>query len=292
MEAQILEIKLMGGLGNQLHGVAAGIALSELKKVPVKFDASQIPYGSNPTRRLSVQNLDLGFSNLKFENSAYSPLLGYIFFAGSKARIPIRNLLKVEESVWSDQGQEPKTAMKSIPDSGRIEGHFLDFEWAEIASKNGMKFLGLRQPLSKKAEELFNSISSESIAIHARFGDYKKNSLNFPLLDLDFYLRALSNFDDVSERWLFTDDIKSARKILGARFLAESKLVPTAGVTDIESFFLLSNFKKIITSNSTFSSWAAYFAEKNWSAKVVTPVPHMYGDWQDRLPQTWRRVEI
>ena len=292
MEAQILEIKLVGGLGNQLHGIAAGIAISRFKKVPIRFNASQIPFGSNPHRRLVVDNLDLGFPDLNFRKSSFSPLLGYVLFASDKLRIPTRRFLEEKDLFWCDTGLEPNESVHLIPDSGKIEGHFLDFKWAELASSNGMKFNGLKKSLGIKAASLFNQITPRSVAIHARFGDYRRNKSTFPILGLRFYREALLHFEDDVDRWLFTDDIKSAYEILGSDFVNKSKLVPTSGVTDIEAFFLLSNFKQLVTSNSTYSSWAAFFAEKNWGAKVVTPIPHMFGDWQDKLPQTWSRVKV
>ena len=292
MEVLILELKLVGGLGNQLHGIAAGIAISEFKQIPVRFNAQQIPFGSNPGRRLIVDQLDLGVKDLKIADSRYAPFLGYLFSASDKFRIPIRRLHQERGEVWRDSGAKPSDLLPQIPDSGKIVGHFLDFQWAELAIRGGMKFQGLRRPLGLEAEKLLKQITPESIAIHARFGDFKKNKSLFPILDLNFYQRALLNFDTSNDYWLFTDDIKSAREILGTSFMSRLRVIPGKRIKDIEAFFLLSNFKQIVTSNSTFSSWAAFFAEKNWQSKVVTPIPHMYGEWEDRLPSTWTRIGI
>lgn len=258
----------------------------------MRFNARQIPFGSNPRRRLLVNQLELGLKDLKITDSRYSPALGYLFSASDKFRIPIRRLHQEREEVWRDSGARPSDLLPQIPDSGKIVGHFLDFQWAELAIRGGMKFQGLRRPLGLEAEKLLRQITHESIAIHARFGDFKKNRTLFPILDLNFYRRALLNFDTSTDKWLFTDDVKSAREILGARFMSELIVIPTKTVTDLEAFYLLSNFKQIVTSNSTFSSWAAFFAEKNCEARIVTPTPHMYGEWEDQLPSTWIRVGI
>lgn len=292
MEDLILELKLVGGLGNQLHGLAAGLAISSVKRVPIVFNAREIPSGSNPHRRLKVHHLNLGIQTLNFDNSRISPFVGYLRLAQRKLRIVGETDKQNQTLRWVDDGSGPTHQIKKIPKDALVEGHFLDFQWADIASQEGMRFLGLNTSLGKSASSLLRKITPNSVAIHARFGDYEKNKESFPILDLNFYRRALSSFNSSSDLWLFTDDFKGAKKFLGREFLSRCNLVPDKGISDIESFFLLSNFKSIITANSTFSTWAAYFAERNHGAQIVTPTPHMFGTWKDQLPRTWERIPI
>jgi hypothetical protein len=282
----------VGGLGNQLHGIAAGVTISGYLRLPVQFDARQIPYGSNPKRVLMVDQLDLGINNFVFKRSKFSPIIGRLLFATNRLGLPMGHLVKGVEPDWIDNESGPENQLPLIPSRGVIAGHFLDFQWAETAFLNGMNLRGLKRPLGLGALEIAREMTPKSIAIHARFGDYKKNLKSFPLLDLHFYQRALEKFDNVADRWIFTDDIRSAGKILGDKFVSKSKLIPLARISDVEAFFLLSRFNQIVTSNSTFSSWAAFFADKNQKARIVTPTPHMFGNWKDNLPNEWIRVEI
>jgi hypothetical protein len=291
MEASILELKLVGGLGNQLHVVAAGYAISSLKDLPVTFDARSIPFGSNPHRRLAVHELDLGFP-ISVEKSLASPIFGYINFFQRKSGLHLEKSLQEDHPDWTDNRKSPREQIASMPTHGKIEGHFLDFEWAEIAYKNGLRFNGLKKPIKKKLAAIMGEIGAQDIAIHARFGDYRKNLASFPLLGPDFYHRALETFSKGGSVWLFTDDVRSAKEILGDNFLRRVTHVSQFGLSDVESFYLLTHFRRIVTANSTYSSWAAFFAEKNCGAKIITPTPHMFGDWRDQLPKSWLRLPV
>lgn len=279
-------------MGNQLHGVAAGIAISTLKRVPITFNAREIPFGSNPHRRLKIDQLNLGIQDLHFDKTPLSPALGYIRFAQRKLHITSHSIKKESPRRWVDNGDEPLRQVSRIHDAEVIEGHFLDFEWAEIACQSGMKFEGLKKPTKARTRNLIREITPGSVAIHARFGDYNKNRASFPILGREYYRAALSNFDSSSECWLFTDDLQSAEKVLGRDFLSSIKVVSERDVSDLEAFLLLTKFGHIVTGNSTFSTWAAFFAEKNHGARVVTPTPHMHGAWRDQLPKTWLRVPV
>ena len=289
MEAIILELKLVGGLGNQLHVVAAGCAISSLKSSPVSFDARTIPFGSNPHRRLKVNELDLGFP-ISLKLSFASPIFGYLNILQRKLGLNLDNFLHDEEPDWRDNRSSPIEQISLIPKHGNIEGHFLDFEWAEIASKYGFRFHGLKRPISKKISAMRDEIDAEDVAIHARFGDYRKNQASFPLLGPDFYHRALEIFTNARKVWLFTDDVRSAQEILGDKILGRVLNVSKFGLSDVESFYLLTHFQRIVTANSTYSTWAAFFAQKNRGAEVITPTPHMFGDWKDQLPKSWLRL--
>ena len=209
----------MGGLGNQLHGLAAGLAISIVKNEPIIFNAREIPSGSNPHRRLKVHQINLGIQTLNFDNSPIAPLVGYLHLARRKLRIAGETKKQNQTSHWVDDGSGPLNQIKQIPSHALIEGHFLDFQWADIASQEGMRFLGLNKAISQSASSLLHKITPNSIAVHARFGDYAKNKESFPILDLDFYQRALSFFSSSKDIWLFTDDFEGAQKYLGREFL-------------------------------------------------------------------------
>lgn len=291
MEAFILELKLVGGLGNQLHVVAAGYAISSLKNSPVTFDARSIPFGSNPHRRLKIHELDLGFP-ISLQQSFASPVFGYLNILQRKLGLHLDKFLSEGQPAWSDNGKSPLEQISSIPTHGRIVGHFLDFEWAEVASIHGFRFHGLKRPISMKTSAIMKEIHAGDVAIHARFGDYRKNQESFPLLGPDFYHRALGIFTNARKVWLFTDDVRSAQEILDDDILGRVIHVSQFGLSDIESFYLLTHFQRIVTANSTYSTWAAFFAEKNRGAEVITPTPHMFGDWRDQLPKSWLRLPV
>ena len=65
-----------------------------------------------------------------------------------------------------------------------------------------------------------------------------------------------------------------------------------AGVSDSESFALLQESQSIVASNSTYSLWAAWFAEKN-GANVVVPLQMgVKGGRDDLISARWDRYDL
>jgi len=120
--------------------------------------------------------------------------------------------------------------------------------------------------------------SLDAVGIHYRRGDYVGNP-NYLFLDFEYYVKAArtlqGSFFDVIAR---SDDPQ----------LINDMYSQTIG-TEIEDFISLAECKEHITSNSTYSWWAAYLS----GGKVVAPKEWFAGELakrcttKDLLPENW-----
>ena len=55
-----IQIKLAGGMGNQLHQLAAGVAVAGYLNTDLKVDISAVNLGSNASRRYELYKFDWG----------------------------------------------------------------------------------------------------------------------------------------------------------------------------------------------------------------------------------------
>lgn len=73
-------------------------------------------------------------------------------------------------------------------------------------------------------------------------------------------------------------------------FLRSDRVFTPRKNDTLASFKMLSQGKMIVTSNSTFSTWAAWFSNSKY---IFTPIPHMINvPWEDSLPENWIRFDM
>jgi hypothetical protein len=122
-----------------------------------------------------------------------------------------------------------------------------------------------------------NPGSRDAVGIHYRRGDYVGNP-NYVQLGEDYYKNAFYGLTNSEYTIARSDDAKFIKYTWGQ----------ICG-TEIEDFISLAVCKEHITSNSTFSWWAAYLSGGN----VVAPKEWFAGDLakrcstKDLLPENW-----
>jgi Glycosyl transferase family 11 len=292
-----IRINLIGGLGNQLHCLAAAWATAARISSPLMINAKEIPFGSNASRRYELDQFDFS----KFGPGAIAitgnRLLKFNSIGLNKYFVRAKSKLRVKSpTLWGtyvDDGTPVNIQISRVTNSSIMTGHFLDFEWANHAANYG--FPKELHPLSPSREflSLREKLDYKRIAIHIRLGDYLNLKSLFPIPDEKYYLNAISRIDPIDPRYtIFTDDPVAVYKLYpNLAKDTETILDPTIDISALETMALLSYHQKIVTANSTFSSWAAWFGSNN-GAKVVTPVPHLWGKWQDQLPKDWVRFNL
>ena len=132
----------------------------------------------------------------------------------------------------------------------------------------------IRQYLTPKG---CNPGSRDAVGIHYRRGDYVGNP-NYVQLGLRYYLAGFRSVIMFLPTIARSDDSDFVLNIHGQ----------TCG-TEIEDFISLAECKEHITSNSTFSWWAAYLS----GGKVIAPKEWFAGELakrcstKDLLPENW-----
>ena len=292
-----ISVQLVGGLGSQLSGLAAGWAVAGHFHSPLILDASQIPYGSNGKRRFEltqfVDGLDTHFELTSIQTR---PNRARLLAEGLRRKVNLNSMSFVpsDQSEYRDSGESVTAQLKEIPYGAAIGGYFYDFAWADFAlSYNFPNCLSPSSP-SRHYLKVLQKISPGDVGIHIRLGDFENLRHIYPNIPEKYYLEALENTQSnrKSRVFLFSDNPKLAQQKF-PRLAGKIDYVVTnySGQSSLETMALLSQCDTIIASNSSFSSWAGWFAS-NRGATIFTPVPHHFNDWSDHLPNSWQRFSL
>lgn len=285
-----ITMRLSGGLGNQLHQLAAGVAIAGEKKTALTLDRRSINLGSNSKRTFELDYFD--FSNLMISmNYIGEEMQLRSFGLRLLNRLGIRTNLDLGDEDFKESKEDVTKQMEKIENNDVISGHFVDFAWVTRAEKFGFRPLVKKEFLTPKIFELQSEILENDVGIHLRYGDFLKHPNLFPKVDDEYIEEALSYISKVNRIWIFTDDLINARKLCGKTFNQAYRVFGPQELSSVDTFWLFGQFSKMVTSNSTFSCWSSYLTSQS-NPTVITPIPHLLNDWKDSLPKNWIRVQL
>ena len=240
----MIVVKFSDGIGNQLFQLAMGLALGTLRKKKVLFK-------NKKNFKLEELDVQLDFIEQNYFWNSYSRL--------------IKPTLIVDP-IW----EKIKIPKKNIELSGY---------WAFPAYfdpiKRELQKLQLKNPSRRYLEYSEQIDFNRSCAIHVRRGDYlnKEYEHLFAIKDEKYYTLAFENIRSITnleEVYIFSNDMDWCKKNL--HFPIETKFMDShAGITDIEELFLMSQFKNIVISNSTFSWWSSFLNENEINKNIIAP---------------------
>lgn len=261
----MLTAQLTGGLGNQLFTYA----------------------------RLAVhaKNLD---TTLQIDSSVVERILGHTPDLFDFKLMGEKQILK---SDYSQSGAQMERLFWRWEATRRISGRYQDSILGNLGvlptSRNGMRIRGFFQNYSV-AEEFIKAFSSDpltlkseseklskyisqiqtgpTLAIHMRRGDYLNYKDSFGVLSDKYYRNALdvmvkkTKFKNIL---VFTDSPTLVKDFCGEISLP-TKVVTAKDLSTSENLVLMSKCQGLITSNSTYSFWAAMLSTHE---RVITPYP-------------------
>lgn len=285
-----ITVRLSGGIGNQLHQFAAGVAIAGVKKTNLILDLRTINLGSNQKRVFELDSLD--FSKLTVPYSflgSVSTLRNLIYRFRNKLNLP--QSFYLGRNIIQETSEDPLTQIEKINDNDEVSGHFVDFNWVYKAEEFGFGPQIKENILTKEVIALKEKVGHDDVAIHMRFGDFLEHPDIFPKIDDDFFQEALSHLPKANHIWIFTDDLRNATKFCNKTIRKAFKVLGPKELSSIETFWLFGQFNAMITSNSTFSCWASYISNQA-NPQVITPTPHLLKSWTDSLPNSWLRIPL
>lgn len=290
-----VNLRLRGGLGNQLYGMAVGWVIASAIKKPLILDGRFIPWeGSNSSRELELNQFDWnGSVSLNFRKTIkFGVKFNYLKLLISKLRevlTPKPMLLRanVGESI-NDLNALTKLALEGKT----LQGYFQDMRWVDKAFECGMPNRLSLLSASNEVTTLHSQIG-ENVAVHIRLGDFLDFPDSFSIPGEDYYLNALDYFrSEASSQniryWVFTDDSMEAQLRFPRILAGATKLVAQDDLSGPESLFLMSEFNWIVTSNSSFSTWAALFSSSR-GGRVTCPGIALAQN-EDYRPANWARI--
>lgn len=301
--SDLVTVRVQGGLGNQLFQAAAAYYVSRLNyQDRMTLDVSRIPFGTDPTRRFEIEQFDLfppdfhtsieGEAIAKFAYN-FSQKFGSLVIRGFSWS---QNFLSSKENLLFYDDKSVRS-LESLKAETTLYGYFNNFEIVSRAESSGFsRELKPKFELPRWLCDYINSSDFEnSVALHIRLGDYLKFPHIFGHLSEDFYLDCLEklkveSYDNIV---IFSDQPNKVANLvpkISSRPRTHIFREPL-GATSYETFYLMSQFKKIACANSTFSMWAAWFNDFHGDSKKVTvPSPYLLTEEDMKTPGSWIKV--
>ena len=153
------------------------------------------------------------------------------------------------------------------------------------------EYFAPRPDIESKLKSKYADLLGGSCSVHVRRTDYKALQNLHPVLDIDYYRRAMAaieQIESVDRFMVFSDDPVWCRENFG------SDVVVVEGNQGIEDMFLMSMCSHHIIANSSFSWWGAWL-NPNKNKVVISPSvwfgPDLkHHDTSDLIPIDWLKV--
>lgn len=254
-------VYLKGGLGNQMFQYAFGRHLVEIHQTQMKMDISAYDYDGLIEYALEPFNMQDSFASpdeikklTETKQSSFSNRLYSIFHSHQKRP---NSFIQ-----WNKIDYNPN--MLKLPDGVYLEGYWQSEKYFIGIEQIIRDDFTLKETQTGKNKEVAEHIlSSESVSIHIRRGDYIDSPIvgnSQDACSLDYYHRCI---DEISQKtsnpvfFVFSDDIEWCRKSL--KLSSPAVYVDHNGFDKgYEDMRLMSQCRHNIVANSTFSWWAAW----------------------------------
>lgn len=287
-------IKLMGGLGNQMFQYALGRHLSLKHNTPLKLDLSFL-LDRSPKPNFIYRDFDLDIFNMRPVFANFFESLGGKT-PGNRIKKYLNTLRGSPFSIIQEKNLNFDENILKLPDNCYFEGYWQSEKYfTEIEDTIRRDFSIPARPdpgLMKKI------LSSESICINVRRGDYVTNPLAnkyHGLCGADYFYKAIDQMKKFTEKptiFVFSDDIPWCEEKL--KFDDPTIFVTHhyAGKKYEKYLKLMSLCKFFIIPNSTFGWWAAWLSCEP-EKKVIAP-QKWFADpaisCEDIIPDDWMRM--
>ena len=288
-------VDVKGGLGNQLFQYATAFALAKRNNDLLEIDISHLDYEYQKEENVTVRSYQLGNFDITARICNYKPIYGTSLFARAVERF--RHLKLVGNVFTSKFLQEANPYLfdeKIVRAKGNVYlcGYFQSWKYFNDIKDELFKELKVNPKyISDNVRNfLYKCSNEESVAVHVRRGDYINT--NGWLIDERFYLQAIELMnkelkDKDLKFYVFCEDL-SFVKVLFASVPNVNFVSARNEFTDFEEFYIMSQCKHQIISNSSFSWWAAYL-NTNVSKNVIAPV---FKQWtRDYYPNEWITID-
>ena len=266
-----LFLTLSGGLGNQLHTLAAGYVLSKLNNrnlvllLPQTSAPDSLRKNEKDVTAFDIHDLpDVAVSTLSRKGGAKQRL----------KRVILRGVSATSKRLFSrvhlrtiDINTESHDLEITIKDPLFMEDHYENAYFPARARE--LSFPAKLNLVTKSREflDLEQSIMNPSrrtiIGVHIRLGDFRTWNGGSYLLETSYYLenlRSISRQFPNSQVWVFSDEPEEAATMLGSEFEL-MEISKDYDLSNAEELVLLSRTDAILASRSTFSWWACFWKE-------------------------------
>ena len=299
MARKKITIELVGGLGNQLFGFFAGMYVSNI------LGCEFVPYLRKTAKNESNHGSSLDSLNLPHKTIGPGTLSIRLDRISRQAldvilNSPLAKKLGFKESpkFYTSSSLGADSNLPQITAGSYIRGYFQTYKYFEHLKESALvPRVTLVNPSDWfKAMEL-EFQKTKPLVMHVRRGDYLRPENDFiGALSPEYFVEALTQLrirKELSQRpvWIFSDDVPRVKDEFRDKNLGPHKWIEEpAGVDAAETLILMGLGAGIITSNSTFSWWAATLGQ---TRNVVAPYPWFKSHQEplDLIHPSWNRQE-
>jgi Glycosyl transferase family 11 len=257
----VIVTRLAGGLGNQMFEYAVGRSLALRRNTELHLDLSWFEHilPSETPRRYALAPYQLGVRLDGWEHVAHRAAAGY----GPLGRV-IRRLGLEVGGVLIDRAKGFRSAVLDAPDGTLLIGHWQSEQYfADVADTLRSDLTLPHPPSGRTAATMAEVMSSASVSVHVRRGDYvaKRNvTRTLGILSADYYRRAVQLIAESVEGvrvFVFSDDPRWSRAHLdvGHPTIYVANEGDTAAHEDLR---LMAACRHHVIANSSFSWWGAW----------------------------------
>ena len=166
--------------------------------------------------------------------------------------------------------KEPGFDFTKIPYSQNlsIDGYFQSEKYFKDYDKLIRDKFEPTDEIKNKLLEKYGKIleKEEICSIHVRRGDYLNLPQHHPVMNMNYYMKAVKQIGKKYTYLIFSDDIPWCKQ----NFPNIENFIFIEGQEDYEDMFLMSFCKNNIICNSSFSWWGAWLNE-NKTKRIIAP---------------------
>ncbi len=251
-------VKIQGGLGNQLFGLAFARSAAIVAEAPVALDLSS--YQSDKYGR--------GFELRDFVQSLGAFVLAHRPLAGSRAAHVLAGLAPLPAFVAERRPPRDETALRALlARDGYFSGYWQDEAYILDADR-------FRRQVRRLIEDRGPRAPSGAVVIHYRTYKEERRRRARRTPPAIFFTDAIARIErdsgPVDEIVLVSDDVDLARRRLGD---LGPPIVTPRQETAWDDLCLMVRARGLILTNSSFSWWGGFCSE---AQTIVYPRPDRY----------------
>lgn len=268
---------LQGGLGNQLFQWSYSKYVESLTGSLFNYSdlLLKLPLPGVTKRKVEINKL---LTNRRIISSPQA----FLKLLESKTSLN-KKLLVTDTNL-----QENYVGIKQKVFLGFFQSHmYIDLIWQEL----------VRELRNLDHFEFKNDASEDYLSAHIRLGDYlfhSKTNNHHGTVTTDYVVTALVKLREqlnINKVKVITDSPEAINPYL--KTINDNGFVTQlVSQNQVSDFHLLGKAKGIVISNSSFSWWAGYYANKRFDAKVVAPYPWFKNKEIEPvglIPPNWQR---
>ena len=255
----------LGRLGNQMFQYAALRGIAARRGYDFGIPPSEFFNEWAEHQLFDVFHLpNLPKQNIKYLDRGYAPEAGERFF-------------HFDELLFNQ-----------CPNDVSLIGYFQSEKYFLHIKDSIKEDFTFKKEILEPCKEMISQVDTP-ISLHVRRTDYLTNNANHFNLQLDYYEKALSNFDEERNVVVFSDDPKWCME---QELFSSDRFLISENKNNRLDLCLMTLCSDHIIANSSFSWWGAWLAD---SGKVIAPV-NWFGpnnankETKDLIPESWIRI--